>query len=168
MMDVAVPANMHVGLHQDELVKQGLSLTARDAIASLGRPEILLVDLRETAERNKHGMLTGALHAPYGGIEESLRPGGMLREVAAASGRRIVFFCAFGERSAMAVKAAKQAGLPNTAHIEAAWTPEEGRRPRAARVVCSRLTAPPASIPPRARSARPPEERRRIRSCARE
>jgi glyoxylase-like metal-dependent hydrolase (beta-lactamase superfamily II)/rhodanese-related sulfurtransferase len=118
MMDVAVPANMHVGLHQDELAKQGLSLNARDAIASLGRPEILLVDLRETSERNKHGMLSGALHAPYGGIEESLQPGGMLREVAAASGRRIVFFCAFGERSAMAVKAAKEAGLANAAHIE--------------------------------------------------
>jgi glyoxylase-like metal-dependent hydrolase (beta-lactamase superfamily II)/rhodanese-related sulfurtransferase len=118
MMDVAVPANMHVGLHQDELVKEGRSLTARDAIASLGRPEILLVDLRETGERSKHGTLSGALHAPYGGIEESLKPGGMLREVAAASGRRIVFFCAFGERSAMAVKAAKEAGLANTAHIE--------------------------------------------------
>jgi glyoxylase-like metal-dependent hydrolase (beta-lactamase superfamily II)/rhodanese-related sulfurtransferase len=118
MMDVAVPANMHVGLHQDELIKEGRSLTARDAIASLGRPEILLVDLRETGERNKHGMLPGALHAPYGGIEESLQPGGMLREVAAASGRRIVFFCAFGERSAMAVKAAKEAGLVNTAHVE--------------------------------------------------
>jgi glyoxylase-like metal-dependent hydrolase (beta-lactamase superfamily II)/rhodanese-related sulfurtransferase len=118
MMDVAVPANMQVGLHQDELARQGLSITARDAIASLGRPEILLVDLRETGERAKHGMLAGALHAPYGGIEESLKPGGMLREVAAASGRRIVFFCAFGERSAMAVKAAKEAGLANTAHIE--------------------------------------------------
>jgi glyoxylase-like metal-dependent hydrolase (beta-lactamase superfamily II)/rhodanese-related sulfurtransferase len=118
MMDVAVPANMHVGLHQDELVKEGRSLTARDAIASLGRPEILLVDLRETGERSKHGMLPGALHAPYGSIEETLQPGGMLREVAAASGRRIVFFCAFGERSAMAVKAAKEAGLVNTAHVE--------------------------------------------------
>ena len=41
----------------------------------------------------------------------------MLREVAAATGRRIVFFCAFGERSAMAVKAACEAGLANTAHI---------------------------------------------------
>jgi len=40
-----------------------------------------------------------------------------LREVAGASGRRIVFFCAFGERSAMAVAAAKDAGLANTAHI---------------------------------------------------
>jgi rhodanese-related sulfurtransferase len=37
--------------------------------------------------------------------------------VAAATGRRIVFFCAFGERSAMAVAAAKEAGLANAAHI---------------------------------------------------
>ncbi|MFB9266344.1 MBL fold metallo-hydrolase [Bradyrhizobium erythrophlei] len=118
MMDVAVPANMHVGLHQDELTKQGLALTACDAIASLGRPDILLVDLRETGERIKHGMLAGALHAPYPSIGESLQPGGMLREVAAATGRRVVFFCAFGERSAMAVAAAKKAGLENTAHIE--------------------------------------------------
>ena len=65
LMDVVIPANMHVGLHQDELAKQGLSLTARDAIASLGRPDVLLVDLRENSERAKHGMLSGALHAPY-------------------------------------------------------------------------------------------------------
>jgi glyoxylase-like metal-dependent hydrolase (beta-lactamase superfamily II)/rhodanese-related sulfurtransferase len=118
MMDVAVPANMRVGLHQHELAKQGLSLSACDAVACLGRPDVLLVDLRETSERTKHGMLPGALHAPYAAIEDNLQSGGMLREVAAATGRRIVFFCAYGERSAMAVKAAQEAGLANAAHIE--------------------------------------------------
>ena len=118
MMDVAVPANMHVGLHQDDLAKEGLSFTAHEAIERMGRPDILLVDLRENSERAKHGTLPGALHAPYPGICEALQPGGMLREVAAATGRRVVFFCAFGERSAMAVAAAKKAGLANTAHIE--------------------------------------------------
>jgi len=117
LMDVVIPANMHVGLHQDELEKQGLSLNARQAIESLGRTDVLLVDLRESGERSKHGTLSGALHAPYPSISENLRPGGMLREVAAATGRRIVFFCAFGERSAMAVKAAKEAGIANTVHI---------------------------------------------------
>lgn len=117
MMDVAVPANMRVGLHQEELEKEGRALSAVEAIRSLGRPDILLVDLREANERAKHGMIEGALHTPYPGIEDSLTPGGMLREVAAATGRRIVFFCAFGERSAMAVAAAKEAGLSNTAHI---------------------------------------------------
>ncbi len=117
MMDVAIPANMHVGLHQDELEKEGRALSAVEAIRTLGRPDVLLVDLREANERAKHGMLEGALHAPYTSIDENLEPGGMLREVAAATGRRIVFFCAFGERSAMAVAAAKQAGLANSAHI---------------------------------------------------
>lgn len=118
LMDVVIPANMHVGLHQDTLAKEGLALRARDAIVRLGQPDILLVDLREQSERIKHGTLEGALHTPYPSIGDSLRPGGMLREVAAASGRRIVFFCAFGERSAMAVKAAKEAGLANTMHLE--------------------------------------------------
>ncbi|MCK1393405.1 MBL fold metallo-hydrolase [Bradyrhizobium sp. 1] len=117
MMDVAVPANMRVGLHQEELEKEGRALSAVEAIRSLGRPDILLVDLRESNERAKHGTLEGALHTPYPSVEESLKPGGMLREVAAATGRRIVFFCAFGERSAMAVAAAKESGLSNTAHI---------------------------------------------------
>ncbi|MDB5564673.1 MAG: beta-lactamase-like protein [Tardiphaga sp.] len=118
LMDVVMPANMHVGLKQDDLAKQGLVLTAHDAMARLGDPDILLVDLREADERAKHGVLAGALHAPYPSIGDSLQPGGMLREVATATGRRIVFFCAFGERSAMAVKAAKAAGLSNAAHLD--------------------------------------------------
>src|SRR5947207_12541638 len=117
MMDVAVPANMHVGLHQDELEKEGRALSAAEAIRSLGRPDILLVDLRENSERAKHGTLEGALHATYPALDERLKPGGMSRQVAAATGRRVVFFCAFGERSAMAVASAREAGLANTAHI---------------------------------------------------
>src|ERR1700688_3754227 len=65
LMDVVVPANMHVGLHQDELARQGLSPSARDAIDGMGRHDILLVGLRENSEGAKHGMLSGALHAPY-------------------------------------------------------------------------------------------------------
>src|SRR3979490_665999 len=117
LMDVVVPANMHVGLHQDDLARQGQALSAREGIESLGRPDILLVDLREIGEPAKHGMLPGALHAPYPSIGESLQPGGMLREVAAASGRRIVFFCAFGERSALGGGGAQESGRANTAHI---------------------------------------------------
>jgi rhodanese-related sulfurtransferase len=118
MMDVAVPANMQVGLPQEELEKHGQVLSAFEAIERLGRPDLLLVDLRESGERARHGTLSGALHAPYRDLEKSLQQGGMLREVAAATGRRIVFFCAFGERSAMAVTAAAAAGLADTAHIK--------------------------------------------------
>ena len=118
LMDVVMPANMSVGLKQHELARHGQALSAQDMIARLGDPDILLVDLREADERTRHGVLPGALHAPYPAISDSLQLGGMLREVANATGRRIVFVCAFGERSAMAVKAATDAGLANAAHLE--------------------------------------------------
>jgi glyoxylase-like metal-dependent hydrolase (beta-lactamase superfamily II)/rhodanese-related sulfurtransferase len=118
LMDVVMPANLSIGLKPVDLAKQGLALSAQEAIARLGDPAILLVDLRESGERAKHGVLSGALHAPYPSISDSLKPGGMLREVANATKRRIVFFCAFGERSAMAVHAAKDAGIANAAHLD--------------------------------------------------
>ena len=53
----------------------------------------------------------------------------MLHELASATGKRIVFYCAFGERSAMAVQAAQDAGIASACHIQAASTPGEGQRP---------------------------------------
>jgi len=118
MMDVAVPSNMKIGLAQQEIARRGWALDAKKAIAMVGQPDIALVDLRETSEREKHGSIPGALHAPYGDLQKNIGPGGMLREVARASDRRIVFYCAFGERSAMAVQAAQDAGIVSALHIE--------------------------------------------------
>jgi sulfur dioxygenase len=118
MMDVAVPANIHVGLHQDEIARKGWAVSAAEALALRGRPDIAIVDLREKAEREKHGIIPGALHAPYPELQENISSGGMLHELAAATGKRIVFYCAFGERSAMAVEAAQNAGLTSACHIE--------------------------------------------------
>jgi sulfur dioxygenase len=118
MMDVAVPSNMKIGLAQQEIARRGWALDAKNAIAMVGRPDIAFVDLRETSEREKHGSIPGALHAPYGDLQKNIGPGGMLREVARASDRRIVFYCAFGERSAMAVQAAQDAGIVSALHVE--------------------------------------------------
>ncbi|TJW61244.1 MAG: MBL fold metallo-hydrolase, partial [Mesorhizobium sp.] len=57
MMDVAVPANMKVGLHQDEIAGRGWSVTADEALAIVGRPDVALIDLRESAERERHGVI---------------------------------------------------------------------------------------------------------------
>jgi rhodanese-related sulfurtransferase len=40
-----------------------------------------------------------------------------LTELAAATGKRIVFYCAIADRSAMAVQAAQDAGLKTACHI---------------------------------------------------
>ena len=111
MMDVAVPANKRQGLAQDEIARRGWAVDAAQAQAMVGCKDTVLVDLREKTERQKHGSIPGSLHAPYSDLEENIQPGGMLHELAAATDRRLLFYCAFGERSAMAVRAAHDAGL---------------------------------------------------------
>src|ERR671933_2288629 len=75
MMDVAVPANMRIGLSQDELARRGWAVTATQAAELLGRPDIVLIDLRETRERAKHGVIASPNHVPYGDLEQNVRPG---------------------------------------------------------------------------------------------
>jgi rhodanese-related sulfurtransferase len=129
MMDVAVPSNMKIGLAQQEIARRGWALDAARAIKLVGRPDVAFVDLRETGEREKYGSIPGALHAPYGDLQDNIRAGGILRELARATDRRIVFYCAFGERSAMAVQAAQDAGMMSAIHIEGgidAWKRAQG------------------------------------------
>jgi glyoxylase-like metal-dependent hydrolase (beta-lactamase superfamily II)/rhodanese-related sulfurtransferase len=118
MMDVAVPANSRVGLAQEEIARRGWAIGVEEAVTLVGRPEVVLVDLREPRERAKHGIIPGSLHAPYPDLNANVRAGGMLNELARATGKRIVFYCAFGERSAMAVQAAQEAGLASACHIQ--------------------------------------------------
>jgi rhodanese-related sulfurtransferase len=118
MMDVAVPANVHIGLHQDEIAGRGWAVSARQALFLQGRTDVTLVDLREKSERERHGIIPGSLHAPYPALQENLDAGGILHALAVAAGKQIIFYCAFGERSAMAVQAAQDAGLKTSGHIE--------------------------------------------------
>jgi sulfur dioxygenase len=129
MMDVAVPANLHIGLSQDEVARHGWAVSARDAVALVGHTDSAFVDLREERERDKTGAIPGSLHAPYPHLKEYLGAGGMLHEFAAATGRRLVFYCAFGERSAMAVAAAQRAGFTTACHVHGgmeAWRKAQG------------------------------------------
>ena len=124
MMDVAVPANMKVGLHQEEVARRGWAVTAQQGLALIGKPDVALIDLREKNERERHGVIPGSLHVPYPSLQENISAGGMLHELAKSTGKRLVFYCAFGERSAMAVQAAQDAKLASACHLQggiAAW-----------------------------------------------
>ena len=82
MMDVAVPSNMKIGMAQQEIARRGWALSAAQAIALLGRPDVSFIDLREAGERAKHGSIPGALHAPYVELQDNIGTGGILRELA--------------------------------------------------------------------------------------
>src|SRR4051794_37106876 len=129
MMDVAIPSNMRQGLVQDTIAQRGWAVTAADATRLIGNPYVALIDLRERGEREKHGVIPGSLHAPSPDLEDNARKGGMLYEFARQTGKRMLFYCAFGERSAMAVQAAQDAGISTACHIEGgldAWKKADG------------------------------------------
>ena len=70
-----------------------------------GEPDVALIDLREKSERERHGAIPGSLHAPYAELMDNIDEGGLHPRAGARPARRLVFYCAFGERSAMAVQA---------------------------------------------------------------
>jgi sulfur dioxygenase len=129
MMDVAVPANMRIGLAQDEVERRGWAVSAAEGLGLVGGSDYVLVDLREAAERDRHGVIPGSLHAPYPALDENVHPGGLLHELVAATGKRLLFYCAYGERSAMAVKSAQDAGIVSSCHLAGgvdAWKKANG------------------------------------------
>lgn len=128
-MDVAVPANISIGAEQviasDDMA--AWALTCEQFMSETDHGTDVLIDLREDNERNRDGIIARSLHAPYTKICQFMAPGGMLREVAA--NKRLVFYCAFGERSALAVKTARDMGLQNVCHLVGgikAWVQADG------------------------------------------
>ena len=123
MMDVAVPANLRIGRGQEDDAHPECALTAQEVMRD-HRPDDILVDLREAGERTREGTIPGSVHAPYDRLADMIGPGGALRALAARPGHRLVYYCAFGERSAMAVDSARTGGVGNVCHLIggiAAW-----------------------------------------------
>ena len=109
MMDVAVPENMRMGLNIDRQCE--VATIAPERIIADNAEGMVIVDLREEGERVKSGVIPGSVHAPYSRLDQHLD---MLRQ---AEGRDVVFYCAVGERSTMAVNMARDRGVSGCAHI---------------------------------------------------
>ncbi len=112
-MDVAVPANMRQGLAQDTVARRGWAITPAEAHS---RTDAVIIDLREDSERTRDGRVDGARPLPHPSLRQAL-------PLLTMQTQPIIFLCAFGERSAMAVQAARDADIP-AIHIQgglAAW-----------------------------------------------
>ena len=126
-MDVAVPANLAVGFSQTEPEIQAGTLSVAEALARL--PDAVFVDLREDGERARDGVIPGSVHVPYGNLDEYIKRGGLLTAMAARTGKVLVLYCAFGERSALALQAVREAGTENVRHLGGgldAWVKANG------------------------------------------
>ena len=100
------------------------TVTAEEAVKLAEDEGVQLVDIRDIRELWREGAVPGAVHAPRGMLEFWIDPESSYHREVFASGKRFVFFCAGGLRSALATQAAQRMGLKPVAHIAggfAAW-----------------------------------------------
>ncbi len=96
---------------------------------ALQGPDVLLVDLREPAERAQNGTIPGALAAPRGMLEFYADPSMPYHKPEFQRSRRILLYCASGGRSALAGASLRRLGYDRVAHLDGgfkAWQ-EAGR-----------------------------------------
>jgi rhodanese-related sulfurtransferase len=86
--------------------------------ACLGRDmDVVFVDLRDIRELDREGCVPGAFHCPRGMLEFWIDPASKYHKPVFAQDKRFVFFCAAGQRSALAAQTAQRMGLAPVAHI---------------------------------------------------
>jgi rhodanese-related sulfurtransferase len=93
------------------------TLAVEAAVALHGRDDVVLVDLRDIRELGREGKVPGAFHCPRGMLEFWIDPASKYHKAVFAADKRFVFFCAAGQRSALAAQAAQRMGLAPVAHI---------------------------------------------------
>ena len=104
-----------------ELINNALSeietLEVDDAVALLEKEDTVFVDLRDPRELQREGKIPNALHATRGMIEFWVDPSSPYYKDIFGSGKRFVFYCQSGWRSALATKTVQDMGLENVCHI---------------------------------------------------
>jgi rhodanese-related sulfurtransferase len=93
------------------------TLSAEDAVKLLNDPNVVFVDVRETDERRKTGAPKGSVSAPRGFLEFHTDPNSPTHVKALSSGKRLVLYCASGNRSALAAKTLETMGVANVSHV---------------------------------------------------
>jgi sulfur dioxygenase len=117
MMDVAVPANQKIGMAQGEPEITERTIPAYDALARFENQSSLFIDLREDTEREKNGVIPNSIHVPYKSLADFIKPGGLLQALSQQSDQQLMLYCAYGERSAMALKELRTSGFKNVRHL---------------------------------------------------
>ncbi|MGE0660682.1 MAG: rhodanese-like domain-containing protein [Reyranellaceae bacterium] len=105
------------------------TLSVEQAMALANDPKVQLVDIRDIRELWREGGIPGAYHAPRGMLEFWVDPESPYAKEIFQSGKKFVFFCAGGMRSALAAKAVHDMGLSPVAHIAGgfgAWREKGG------------------------------------------
>ncbi|MEO0944325.1 MAG: rhodanese-like domain-containing protein [Pseudomonadota bacterium] len=101
----------------------------KELIALLEDPNLVIVDIRDVRERQRSGFIPGSFHAPRGMIEFWVDPDSPYhKDIFAQQGKKFVFHCASGWRSALTVATLQDMGF-DAAHLRegfSTWAEQGG------------------------------------------
>jgi len=101
MMDVAVPSNLQLGIDfNKQKVNNGINPEKFNEIKN--DTQSILIDLREQNEIDKDGMIKNSIVVRFPEINEYLQ-----KNKDTLKNKRILFYCAHGHRSTLAVQLSK-------------------------------------------------------------
>jgi rhodanese-related sulfurtransferase len=101
----------HITTHVHELVaaaEREIETLAADAAVALHGQDDVVLDLRDIRELGREGRVPGAFHCPRGMLEFWIDPASKYHKPVFAADKRFVFFCAAGQRSALAAQTAQR------------------------------------------------------------
>lgn len=89
-----------------------------DLITMMEDPNVVIVDIRDIRERQRNGYIPDSFHAPRGMIEFWIDPESPYhKDIFAQEGKKYVFHCASGWRSALTVATLQDMGF-KAAHLK--------------------------------------------------
>ncbi len=102
----------------EEAKKEIESIDAKKAKKMLDKDEITLIDIRDIRELWRDGTVKNSIHIPRGMLEFWLDPqSSYYKEKKINNSKKMVLYCALGQRSALATKTLKEMGFENVAEI---------------------------------------------------
>ena len=93
------------------------TVSVQDLPYHLEDPEVVLVDVRDTAERDREGVIPASIHVPRGLLEFQADPESPVHVSEMQPQRRIILYCGTGGRSALAAKTLLDMGYSDVASL---------------------------------------------------
>jgi rhodanese-related sulfurtransferase len=100
-----------------EAEKEIETINVDAALELHGNEDVVFVDLRDVRELWREGTIPGAFHCPRGLLEFWIDPDSIYYKDLFACGKKFLFFCNLGWRSALAAQVCQQMGLTPVAHL---------------------------------------------------
>ena len=119
-----------VGQMVEEAKTRIENLSVEQVEAEMARDDVQVVDIRDVRERRKLGFIPGSTHVPRGMLEFWLDPTSHYYTAKIDPTKRIIVYCAGGQRSALAADVLREMGFPNVAHLAVGFNgwAEAGRK----------------------------------------